>query len=579
MYGQQASIDPSLAALLQTAQMVTPDQTPTVAAQVAQAAQQKMQPQGMPQAQQDFQSAMPSMMRNMQQAQMQQMVQQAMQPKPAGIEGLPSNIRMAEGGVVGFAGDGEFGSYVPNMEAIALDELRSAEFQRKRQEEYQRQKAANEAYRANIARQKQEEQQRAQLEFLEQSAPQVATAVRQQQTKVPQYTEYTDANRGRLDVPAVPVATAPAPRPPAQRPPAPAQAAPQAGIAALPATPALDKSGIAPAGEPIIKAAADREARMRGILSDREKMAAGMADLSAEGIAALQEANRARQELLGKQRGDDKFNRQMALLRGFQGDRAAYDRAVAGQQARDEAANQAQLMHQQAVLKLREAQQAKQLGQFDRAMAFEQQAADLEGKARTSALEAQRIAASLATNEYSGLVSLRGQDIQAREGELSRAQNERLEILRRATANQPGEAERIEAQYNRLKATNPAEAEQYLQRIERIKGLGKPDRTTLTYDQAADNVAKFLDTQAGLMEMSAIRKRAKDAGQPEPSIQEIRSMLIQRELQGAGSRFAGQGSPAPTGGVITPRSQAEFNALPKGARYINPADGKEYIKN
>jgi hypothetical protein len=525
-----------------------------------------MQPQGMPQAQQDFQSAMPSMMRNMQQAQMQQMVQQAMQPKPAGIEGLPSNIRMAEGGVVGYAG--------PDGSSVEVDESQLSVSERLKRDLRRLYEGIETGYMKRAGATPEQIAQKLGRESPA-AAPEVASQAMQ--------TEAAFATP-RIDQPIVarvpaPAPQAPAPRPPTQLPPAPAQAAPQAGIAALPATPALDKSGIAPAGEPIIKAAADREARMRGILSDREKMAAGMADLSAEGIAALQEANRARQELLGKQRGDDKFNRQMALLRGFQGDRAAYDRAVAGQQARDEAANQAQLMHQQAVLKLREAQQAKQLGQFDRAMAFEQQAADLEGKARTSALEAQRIAASLATNEYSGLVSLRGQDIQAREGELSRAQNERLEILRRATANQPGEAERIEAQYNRLKATNPAEAEQYLQRIERIKGLGKPDRTTLTYDQAADNVAKFLDTQAGLMEMSAIRKRAKDAGQPEPSIQDIRSMLIQRELQGAGSRFAGQGSPAPTGGVITPKSQAEFNALPKGARYINPADGKEYIKN
>lgn len=576
MYGQQASIDPSLAALLQTAQMVTPDQTPTVAAQVAQAAAQKMQPQGMPQAQQDFQSAMPSMMRNMQQAQMQQMVQQAMQPKPAGIEGLPSNIRMAEGGVVGYAG--------PDGSSVEVDESQLSVSERLKRDLRRLYEGIETGYMKRAGATPEQIAQKLGREPLVLQAPQVDFRDSRYRT-----TELRKGEEGILEKigpapldkkPEIQLLTsASAPRPPAQRPPAPAQAAPQAGIAALPATPALDKSGIAPAGEPIIKAAADREARMRGILSDREKMAAGMADLSAEGIAALQEANRARQELLSKQRGDDKFNRQMALLRGFQGDRAAYDRAVAGQQARDEAANQAQLMHQQAVLKLREAQQAKQLGQFDRAMAFEQQAAELEGKARTSALEAQRIAASLATDEYSGLVSLRGQDIQAREGELNRAQNERFEILRRATANQPGEAERIEAQYNRLKATNPAEAEQYLQRIERIKGLGKPDRTTLTYDQAADNVAKFLDTQAGLMEMSAIRKRAKDAGQPEPSIQDIRSMLIQRELQGAGSRFAGQGSPAPTGGVITPKSQAEFNALPKGARYINPADGKEYIKN
>jgi hypothetical protein len=43
--------------------------------------------------------------------------------------------------------------------------------------------------------------------------------------------------------------------------------------------------------------------------------------------------------------------------------------------------------------------------------------------------------------------------------------------------------------------------------------------------------------------------------------------------------MGGTSTAAPTGGVITPKSQAEFNALPKGARYINPADGKEYIKN
>ena len=39
------------------------------------------------------------------------------------------------------------------------------------------------------------------------------------------------------------------------------------------------------------------------------------------------------------------------------------------------------------------------------------------------------------------------------------------------------------------------------------------------------------------------------------------------------------GATAPTGGAIRPSSQAEFDALPKGARYINPADGKEYTKN
>lgn len=43
--------------------------------------------------------------------------------------------------------------------------------------------------------------------------------------------------------------------------------------------------------------------------------------------------------------------------------------------------------------------------------------------------------------------------------------------------------------------------------------------------------------------------------------------------------MGGTPTSAPIDGPITPKSQAEFNALPKGARYINPADGKEYIKN
>jgi hypothetical protein len=305
---------------------------------------------------------------------------------------------------------------------------------------------------------------------------------------------------------------------------------------------------------------------MRGILSDREKMSAGMADLSAEGIAALQEANRVRQELLGKQRGDDKFNRQMALLRGFQGDRAAYDRAVAGQQARDEAANQAQLMHQQAVLKLREAQQAKQLGQFDRALAFEKEAAELEGKARASSLEAQRIAASLATSEYSGLVSLRGQDMQAREGELNRAQNERLERIRKATANQPGETERIFAEYTRRKAVDPKDAEAYLVNIERIKGLGRG----MDLKETSVELRALKDEQQDQLERL---KSAMTDSQRKPILDALDKIAQRRrELMGAPTV-------APTGGVVTPKSQAEFNALPKGARYINPADGKEYIKN
>lgn len=93
----------------------------------------------------------------------------------------------------------------------------------------------------------------------------------------------------------------------------------------------------------------------------------------------------------------------------------------------------------------------------------------------------------------------------------------------------------------------------------------------MTYDQAADNVSKFLDTQAGMMEIFAIRKQAKEAGQPEPSFSQIRDMLIQRELQGAGAKTApalGNQAAPPVGTVM------------QGYRFKggNPADRNNWEK-
>jgi len=136
MYTPQANtgIAP-LDAVLATAAMVTPEKTPTVAAQVAQAAQQKMQPQGimggMPQATQDFRTA--AEIDNMKRMQMQQAMQQMaaqMTAEPVGIERLPAqNMRTfaaAQGGVVGFANEG----YVDTK----LMRMTPEEYERKRRE-------------------------------------------------------------------------------------------------------------------------------------------------------------------------------------------------------------------------------------------------------------------------------------------------------------------------------------------------------------------------------------------------------------------------------------------------------------
>jgi hypothetical protein len=582
MYAQQASIDPALAALLQTAQMVTPDQTPTVAAQVAQAAQQKMQPQGiaqgMPQARQDFQQAMPSMMRNMQQQQMQQMIKQAMQPQPAGIEGLPApNMQnMAEGGVVGFAGD-EFGSYVSDPDAIAMDEVRSAEFQRKRREDYQRQKAANEEYRANIARQKQEEQQRAQVEFLEQAqaggaAGEAAAALRRQMTTSSPQVDFRDSRyrttelrKGEEGVlekigpallnkkPEIQFLTS-----------SPAQTAPT-GVAALPAIKepgGMDRDRIETAGSAFLTQAEKDIAAAQAIEARRKETMKSMPDLNQRGIAALEAAEQERKRLLGIDRSDDSRRRWAGVFRGWGGDRDAYDRIVGGIANRDALANQAQLGFEQARIKEMQAQQARALGEFDRERALLKESADMKNKARDDMLRAQQITAQVESGELTSRTNVYDAQMRARDAELNRDAQRKLEEYRRQTQlmkpKEQGMVERLEAlKLSEITGGKP-ETATVKQKIEAaeyglnaVKGAGKPDRTVLTYDQAADNVAKFLDTQAGIMEMAAIKRRAKDAGQPEPSIQDIRSILIQRELQGAGSRFAGQGSPtgAPQGTV------------------------------
>jgi hypothetical protein len=79
--------------------------------------------------------------------------------------------------------------------------------------------------------------------------------------------------------------------------------------------------------------------------------------------------------------------------------------------------------------------------------------------------------------------------------------------------------------------------------FEWLRGAGRPDRAALTYAQASDDVQKLLDSTNGMMEVYEIKQSAKKAGKPEPSLAEIKEMLIQRMLQDSRSRFAGQGSP------------------------------------
>jgi len=559
MYAQQASIDPALAALMQTAQMVTPDQTPTVAAQVAQAAQQKMQPQGiaqgMPQARQDFQAAMPSMMRNMQQQQMQQMIQQAMQPKPAGIEGLPSNIRMAEGGVVGFAGDGEFGSYVPNMEAMALDELRSAEFQRKRREDYQRQKAANEAYRANIARQKQEEQQRAQIEFLEQSqaggaAGEVAAALRQQMAASSPQVDFRDSRYRTTELrkgeEGVLEKIGPAPlnkKPEIQfLTSSPAQTAPT-GVAALPAIKepgGMDRDRIETAGSAFLTQAEKDIAAAQGIEARRKEAMKSMPDLNQRGIAALEAAEEERKRLLGIDRSDDSRRRWAGVFRGWGGDRDAYDRIVGGIANRDALANQAQLGFEQARIKEMQAQQARALGEFDRERALLKESVDWKNKARDDMLRAQQITAQVESGELTSRTNVYDAQMRARDAELNREAQRKLEEYRRQTQlMKPKEQDMV----SRLEA---------LKLIE-LTG-GKPETATPAQKLQALRSAIQDSRGTGVEERTDLGNLRLRATMIQNELKEMlgespRKQQLQRELDNIYRQLGGSPSGAPQGTV------------------------------
>ena len=342
----QTAIDPSLAALLQTAKMVTPDGGDTVAAQYAQAAQQKMQPQGIMQnmqgAKQDYAAAAPSMMRNMQQAQVQQMMQQAMQPQPAGIEGLPAQNmqgmqRMAEGGVVGYAGsDGSF---------VTPQKRPDETFEEFRQRTIAEQEAVQQK-RRDTARAKAEEERIAEMarRGMAPRSPFVQTpAAPTPQAPIP------EGSDRRLDIPAGGIvspgmAQAAPPRPPAPRP------SPQPSQPASTATPA---TGIA-AAVPVAMTPEEAMGSTRAMLgtsgaqeafrsaNEAARLAREQRPMSGQaGLAALQEqmnAVRRMEEERKRTMASDRVIAQLLGGRGRPGSLAEADiRFMAGKRAEEDA--------------------------------------------------------------------------------------------------------------------------------------------------------------------------------------------------------------------------------------------------
>lgn len=84
------------------------------------------------------------------------------------------------------------------------------------------------------------------------------------------------------------------------------------------------------------------------------------------------------------------------------------------------------------------------------------------------------------------------------------------------------------------------------------------------------------------------KKRERLQTDLDEAIQTKKTLL--KQFDGLGAQPSDEGSTKPsgskpsggqsgTGSVATPKSNAEFNSLPKGALYVNPKDGKTYTKN
>lgn len=335
--GLQALLKAS-AVLQQTATPTAPGpqgEQPTVASQIAQQAQQAIP--AMPQIQQ--QAGIGNQLRMQQMAQKQQaaqnpeaIAQMAVNMMRQGAGSLPVNMQFKSGGIIGFQEGGE------------------AEDPREKRERFARE------FRERVSRG---------VERLK-SIGQPETPVKYvEPIPVREIPSETGAQLG-----AEPVQVKrEAPEPEVQ--PKPAEdftsgiMALQSQAAPRPVEPKLsDIQAQAREMSPDFKS---REKALRELAAEREAAMGQMPSLSQEGIAALQEARQRRKDLLEQERKYDTFRRIGALGQSFYTRGPEYQLATQAIAKREEADIAADLAHQQAVLKLKEAEQNRQLGRFDRA--------------------------------------------------------------------------------------------------------------------------------------------------------------------------------------------------------------------
>ncbi len=478
-------IPSGLQALMQAAQILQQQaspsapgpqgQQPTVAKQVEQAAAQQA-PMAMPDMQAVGQQAgIAGQMMAQRQQQQQQMAQNpqavaqmAAQMLRQGVGSLPANMQFREGGIIGYAG--EEGSEVrlqpiPDRELAEMEDEDARE--RRRRSMFrdlepeplpviergepreprrpppvdaagQRMDAAlGRAYRSAPTPR---ERPVGLAQIVEEQRP-IPSAL-QRLREAGSFEKYAEGARGpRQDLAAVlesefqrgaeagaeprPAPEAPPKREsPAERPqarPEPAPVAAPSGIAAVAPRERPTLQGILNA-VPEDKAAAEEAKKREEINARMLAMRRSQPDLAAEGIAALGRSEAERKRLLDLQRSEDSLNSFIRLGQALRTGGDQYMAYSAGMKARDEADRVATLAGEEAVLKLKQAQQARQMGDLEMEKKFLDEAAGFRKEAQKARMEQAKAEATLAGTTYQT-------DVQASTAAANRAQDLQIKLM------------------------------------------------------------------------------------------------------------------------------------------------------
>ena len=143
-----------------------------------------------------------------------------------------------------------------------------------------------------------------------------------------------------------------------------------------------------------------RRAELDKLRKERLGIAKGQEDLSQRGIEALTKAKKDRDQLLESARSRDTYERLNALFMSMRSLGNEVGNTLRAIQAREEAAVSANLLHEESVLKLKQAQQARELGMKDQEIQLIQAAQADEQKAQELRRADAKIKAELAKSAY-----------------------------------------------------------------------------------------------------------------------------------------------------------------------------------